>query len=70
MEIVKGDSIYAGVKEENGNIVCENCGAEDGLTLTMHLDATDYYISNYRCKCGNIISIKTERDEASKMLWS
>lgn len=46
------------------------CGCEEpSLRMTMHLDGTDYYQSNYACQCGNQIVMVVERDEASKMLW-
>jgi hypothetical protein len=39
------------------------CGCEKpSLTMTMHLDGTDFYQSNYVCQCGNQISLVVERN--------
>ena len=46
------------------------CGCDNpGLQMTMHLDGTDYYQSNYICECGNQICVVVERDKESMDLW-
>ena len=46
------------------------CGCDNpSLKMTMHLDCTDYYQSNYICECGNQICVVVERDEESMDLW-
>ena len=51
-------------KDEKGNITC--CGGL--LQMTMHIDGTDFYESQYKCECGNCISIHTKIDEKDMML--
>lgn len=71
MGIKIGDSIYTGAKQDaKGNPVCEKCGGGDEMKLIAHADSADYYISQFQCKCGNIIGEKIKREEEDKMLWS
>lgn len=70
MQIVKGNTTYDGVKEdENGNIVCEKCGQPDRVTMGMHLDGKDFYQTVYDCECGNMINATTKRTGLNKELW-
>ena len=53
----KKDSL---VETENG-ITC-GCG-NPKLSMTMHIDGTDFYTWEYICSCGNYISVCRERRE-------
>lgn len=70
MKIKKGRSTYHGVKiNEQGDICCEVCGGTSDLKMVMHMDYTDKYISDYKCKCGNVIEISTKRTKEERMFW-
>ena len=46
------------------------CGCENPqLRMTMHMDLTDSYQTNYVCDCGNQIVVVVERDEEIKSMW-
>lgn len=69
MEIVRGDSTYTGVKEnENGQIVCEVCGSTKAK-MTTHIDGAKFFSSSYECECGNAIGITTKRDKHDPMYY-
>lgn len=66
--IEKNGTTYEGFKETNGNLVCENCGGNEGK-MVMHLDGKTFYTSVFECKCGNRLSIKTKRIGENAAYW-
>ena len=61
MTITKGNIIYEGVKEVNGELCCEKCGGTE-MEIITHIDGKDYYTNTGECiKCGNAINIVVKR---------
>lgn len=51
------------IETEEG-ITC-GCGTPD-LQMTCHVDETDYCCTQYKCKCGNTITVDMKRDEEDR----
>lgn len=69
MEITRGRSTYTGVKEVDGNIVCEKCGRSDKCKMVMHMDSKDFYSTTYQCDCGNMIGTRAKRSKEESAYW-
>jgi len=54
------------IETEDG-VTC-GCG-NPSLKLVCHMDGTDIYGYQYRCDCGNSISVACKRDEESLMFF-
>lgn len=48
---------------ENGDYRCDKCGKCEGLELVSHADGAKFFDYNYRCKCGNKITVRTFLNE-------
>lgn len=33
------------------------------MQMKMHIDGTDFYESTWQCECGNVIKVRTKREE-------
>ena len=71
MSITKGKTTYSGVIEIDGQLACEGCKTVNPKgKLTMHMDFTDKYVSNYECcECRNIMSVAIKRNKESAAMW-
>lgn len=52
--------IIGGTMDEDGIVVCDNCGNLDSMELVSHTDGRDFYDYTYRCgACGQEITVRT-----------
>ena len=45
------------------------CKCSGMLTMTAHVDGTDFYATTYQCDCGNVINVSMKRSEEDMMIW-
>lgn len=51
------------IETEEG-ITC-GCG-NPNLQMAFHVDGVDYYCTQYKCKCGNSITVNGKRSEEDR----
>ena len=60
------DTMNKLVQVADGGYRCK-CGGM--LTMTAHVDFTDFYATTYQCDCGNVINVGKKRSEEDATLW-
>lgn len=56
--------IIGGTMNEDGIVVCDNCGCYDSMKLVSHSDGRGFFDYTYRCGgCGKAITVRTILNE-------
>lgn len=65
LRIEKGNAVF----EDTENRLAESkngitCGCENPqLQMVSHIDGVDFYAYQYKCNCGNCITVTKKREE-------
>ena len=56
---------YIGLEKDGDSFKCINCG-NDEFSFVSSFNLSHEHQTNYRCKCGNMATIITEKSEDEK----